>query len=255
MIPDLSIVIPSRNEEFLKNTIDDILKNKRGNTEIIVGLDGQWPVTPLEQHPDINVIYFNESIGQRAITNQCVRISKAKYIAKVDAHCGFDEGFDVKLMNLMQDNYAMVPIMRNLWVFDLVCEDAPPFEGKMNAPHRRYQSTDGPCLTEIGKDNNGSPILCNKPTKKEVVWVNKTNPSSTCYRVDKDCHFQYWSERGKKQKGDLIDTFSLQGSFFLVTREMYNKLDLCSEDFYSWGAQGAEVALKVWLSGGRVVCK
>jgi hypothetical protein len=38
---DISILIPSRNEMFLKNTVEDILKNKRGNIEIIVGLDGQ----------------------------------------------------------------------------------------------------------------------------------------------------------------------------------------------------------------------
>lgn len=39
---ELSVIIPSRHEEFLKNTVEDILKNKRGETEIIVGLDGQW---------------------------------------------------------------------------------------------------------------------------------------------------------------------------------------------------------------------
>ena len=37
---DLSIIIPSRNEMFLKRTIEDIIKHKRGNTEIIAGLDG-----------------------------------------------------------------------------------------------------------------------------------------------------------------------------------------------------------------------
>jgi glycosyltransferase involved in cell wall biosynthesis len=32
---DLSIVIPSRNEMFLKRTIDDILEHSEANTEII----------------------------------------------------------------------------------------------------------------------------------------------------------------------------------------------------------------------------
>ena len=47
---DLSILIPARNEQFLKNTVEDILKNKRGNTEIIVGLDGEWADPPIQDH-------------------------------------------------------------------------------------------------------------------------------------------------------------------------------------------------------------
>ena len=137
---DLSIVIPSRNEEFLKNTVDDILKNKRGNTEIIVGLDGQWPVEPIPQHPDVNLVYYPQSIGQRAITNQCVRLSKSKWIMKVDAHTAFDEGFDVKMMDLMEDDITMVPVMRNLHVFNWKCLDG----------HIRYQGPSGNCTEKIG---------------------------------------------------------------------------------------------------------
>lgn len=98
---DLSIIIPSRNEEFLNRTVEDICKNKRGKTQIIVGLDGSWPSEPLESHKDVVVLFYPESIGQRAISNQCVKLSRAKYIMKVDAHCSFDEGFDVKMMEKM----------------------------------------------------------------------------------------------------------------------------------------------------------
>ena len=42
---DLSILIPSRNEIFLKNTIDDILAHKEGRTEVIAILDGAMPVS------------------------------------------------------------------------------------------------------------------------------------------------------------------------------------------------------------------
>jgi hypothetical protein len=40
----------------------------------------------------------------------------------------------------------------------------------------------------------------------------------------------------------------------MLTREKYWELDICSEDFYSWGQQGVEVACKTWLSGGKVIC-
>jgi hypothetical protein len=46
---------------------------------------------------------------------------------------------------------------------------------------------------------------------------------------------------------------SLQGSLFMLTREKYWELDICDEEFGSWGAQGTEVACKTWLSGGRCV--
>ena len=120
----LSIIIPSRSEEFLKNTVEDILKNKRGDTEVIVGLDGEWSDPPLEDHPDVNIIYYPKSIGQRAMMNRCASLSRSKYVMKSDAHCSFDEGFDVKMMDAFKetgDNVTMVPIMRNLWAFDWKC--------------------------------------------------------------------------------------------------------------------------------------
>jgi hypothetical protein len=46
---------------------------------------------------------------------------------------------------------------------------------------------------------------------------------------------------------------SLQGSFFMCTRERYWTLKLADESWGGWGQQGTEVALKTWLSGGRVV--
>jgi len=228
---DLSIVIPARNEEFLNRTIEDICKNKRGNTQVIVGLDGGWPTTPLENHPDVIVLFYPESIGQRAISNQCVKLSRAKYIMKVDAHCAFDEGFDVKMIDKMEDDVTLVPVMRNLHVFNWVCEDG----------HSRYQSPSGPCRD------------CGKETTKDVVWIPKTNPQSTAYRFDKTMHFQYWNDWGKRQEGDLTETLSIQGSCFMLTRDKWLELDINSEGFNSWGQQGVEVACKTWLSGGRVL--
>lgn len=236
----LSIVIPARNEEFLGITIQNILDNIEGETEVIAVLDGyDVPVPDIPQDPRVRILKFDESIGQRAATNRAVELSEAKYIAKTDAHCAFDKGFDVKLMAKMQDNYTMVPIMRNLHAFDWVCEDG----------HRRYQGPSGVCT------------VCGKPTKKEMMWIGKTNPQSKSYRFDNTMHFQYFGEYTKRPeykemlaKDNLTETMSLQGSFFMVTRDKYWELNLCDEKFGSWGQQGVEVACKTWLSGGRVVC-
>ena len=78
---DLSIIIPARGEEFLGRTIDDLLENIEGKTEIIAVLDGYRPDPPLEQiDPRVTIIYNPESIGQRAASNQAARLSKAKYL-------------------------------------------------------------------------------------------------------------------------------------------------------------------------------
>lgn len=228
---DLSILIPARNEEFLKRTVEDILSNIEADTEIIVVLDGYE--TDLPTHPRLCVIHNPESIGQRAATNQACRLSEAKYVMKCDAHCAFDKGFDRKLITEMQDNWTMVPTMRNLHAFNWVCPDG----------HKRYQSPSGPC-----KD-------CGKPTVKDVVWIPKKRPESNSYCFDSEPHFQYFNEFTKRPGygGDLTESMSIQGSCFMLTREKYWDLNICDETFGSWGSQGIEVACKTWLSGGRVV--
>lgn len=228
---ELSILIPARNEIFLGKTVEDILAHIEADTEIIAVLDGAWPAQPIPDHPRLTIVYHSKSIGQRAATNDAARIAQAPYLMKVDAHCAFDQGFDRKMLALMQDDICMVPVMRNLHAFDWVCEDG----------HRRYQGPSGPCAD------------CGKPTQMEILWNPKHNPQSTCYRFDKELHFQYWNEHGKEQQGDLTETMSIQGSAFMVSKKKYFDLDLCSETFNSWGQQGVEVACKMWLSGGRVM--
>lgn len=228
---DLSILIPARNEMFLARTIEDILSNIEGETEVIAVLDGEWADPPIKDDPRVTIIHHSKSIGQRAACNEAARLSQTKYVMKVDAHCAFDKGFDVKMMSLMQDDLTMIPIMRNLHVFDWVCPEG----------HRRYQSPSGVCKE------------CGKETKREIVWIPKPNPQSTAYYFDKDLHFQYHNDWGRKQTGDLTDTMSAQGSCFMITRKRYFDLNICDESWGSWGNQGTEVALKTWLSGGRLV--
>lgn len=234
----LSILIPSRNEMFLAKTVEDILSNIKGDTEIIIGLDGQWSNPPVIDDNRVSLVFYPESIGQRAMTNQLCKLSNAKYIMKVDAHCAFDQGFDVKMMDAMQDNWTMVPVMRNLHAFNWTCPNG----------HNRYQGPSGPCSE------------CGKETTRDVVWIAKTSPQSKSYCFDSEPHFQYFAEYCKTpefkkdlEETGLTETISLQGSCFMMTREKYWELNICDEGFGSWGSQGIEVAVKTWLSGGRVV--
>lgn len=231
---DLSIIIPARNEEFLGRTIQDILEHSKANTEVIAVLDGYLPDPPLQPDPRIIIIHNPIAVGQRAAANQAAKIARGKYLMKVDGHCAFDDGFDQKMLDAFKevgDDVTMIPVMRNLHVFDWVCEEG----------HRRYQSPSGRCET------------CGKPTTKDIVWIPKKSPATHSFRFDKTMHFQYWGEWSKTQTGELRETMSIQGSCFMLTREKYFKLDICSEEFHSWGQQGVEVACKTWLSGGRVL--
>ena len=240
---DLSIIIPARNELFVAKTVENLLENIRGDkTEIIVVLDGQWADPGIPQHEKITILYYPESIGQRACCNRAVSISDAKYIMKVDAHCSFAEGFDVAMIKDMQPDWTFVPLMKNLHAFNWVCESVLHLDrkDKERQKHTRYQGKSGDCT------------VCGKPTVRDILWFAKPSPNSTSYRFDNTLHFQYWGDYKKRQVGDLPISMSIQGSCFMVTKENWWAKELCDEKHGSWGQQGTEVACKTWLSGGEV---
>ncbi len=234
---DLSILIPSRNEMFLAKTIEDILSNIEADTEIIAVLDGEWANPPIPQHDRVNIIYLPKSIGQRGSTNIACRLSSAKYIMKVDAHCSFDKGFDRKMIAEMKDNHTMVPTMRNLWAFDWKC---------YYCGWKQYQGRTPEKCGQCGKTGK---------IRRKMLWIGKHRPQSNSYCFDSEPRFQYFRDFNKRPegRGDLTESMSIQGSCFMTTREKYWELNLCDESFGSWGNQGIEVACKTWLSGGRVI--
>ena len=242
---DLSVVLPSRNEMFLKNTIEDILKNKRGNTEIIAVLDGAYAKPPIPQYENVNIIYVPKSIGQRACANLGVRLSRAKYIMKLDAHCSWDEGHDVKMLDAFKisgDNVTMVGTMKNLHAFDWRCH---------RCGWRKYQ---GPTPERCGGCNDSRFM------RRKMMWIGKERPNSSSFSFDSEPHFAYNNEYTKRpgykeevKKTGLTETMSLQGSCFMCTREKFWELDLGGEELGNWGNQGLQVACATWLSGGRVL--
>lgn len=239
---DLSVLIPSRNEMFLAKTIENVLENIEADTEIIAVLDGEWSDPPVPDDPRVTLLYHPESIGQRAATNDAARLSSAKYVMKLDAHCAVGPGFDRIMIEDMQPDWIMVPKMYNLHAFDWVCTNS-------TCDWRTYQGR------APGDDpKNPKCPKCNSPARREILWKAKHNPESTSMRFDRDLHFQYWGGYKKYQQGDLVDTMSLLGACWLLTRDRYWELNICDENHGSWGQQGTEVACKAWLSGGRLVC-
>ena len=211
---DLSIIVPGNKEMFMSRTIEDIVKNKRANTEVIAVLDGGvWAKPPINQHPDVQVIYIPDTIGQRAATNVGVRLSKAKYIMKMDAHCSIGEGYDLKMLDAFKktgDNVVMVGIMRNLHAFDWKC---------YHCGFKKYQGPTPAACEQCGKGDK---------MRRKMVWKPRRKTYSQSYCFDAEPHFQYFQKYKQrpeyiegKEKDRLTETMSLQGSCFMSTSEKY----------------------------------
>ena len=234
---DLSIIIPARNEGFLQNTIDNILANVRGATEVIVILDGYWPKEGIPQHEKIQIIHHEKSIGQRAATNEGVRVSEAKFVMKCDAHCSFDEGFDVKMIADCKPDWTVVPRMYNLHAFNWKCS---------SCGNETYQ---GPTPTKCVNCSNTSGF------ERKMYWKAKSNPETDFMRFDNNLKFQYWRDFKNRPEanGDLAPTMSLLGACWMMSRERYWELGGMDEEHGSWGQMGTEIACKSWLSGGALM--
>lgn len=240
---DLSILIPACKEEFLKDTVEDILRNIEADTEVIVVVDKEWPNPPLEAHERLTIVYNKNPLGQRGATNMACRLSEAKYVAKTDAHCAFDKGFDRKLIEAMEghDDWTIAPVMRNMHVFNWRC---------MDCGDETYQ---GPTPEGCKNCNVNTPDRF----EKVIKWYAKPSPNSSAFKFTPNrLQFKYFGSLKKKQlesSDHIVESMSLQGSFFMLSREKYWELNICDESWGGWGQQGTEVALKTWLSGGRVV--
>jgi glycosyltransferase involved in cell wall biosynthesis len=238
MTYDLSVLIPARQEQFLGRTIQDVLDNSGSRTEIIAVLDGEWDFGLLPEHERVSYIRHKKALGQRTSCNEAARRSKAKYVMKLDAHCAMDKGFDEKLLEEMRDDYTMVPVMKNLHAFSWRC---------LGCGNETYQGV--------------VPEGCEKCDvnhfQQVVKWIAKPSPNNSAYRFNSNLRFKYFPELKRvhdTHNDPIVETMSLQGSCFLLTREKYWELNICDETWGNWGQQGSEVALKTWLSGGRVVC-
>lgn len=126
----LSVIIPSRSDQYLQKTIDDLLQKAEGEVEIIVVLDGYWPNPMLRDDPKVFILHhgmIHDNVGMRGSINAGVDIACGEYIMKIDEHCMVDQGYDVKLVADCQDNWLVIPRRYRLdagnWV---VIEDGRP---------------------------------------------------------------------------------------------------------------------------------
>lgn len=253
-MPELSIIIPARNECYLARTLLSTLSAIRGNSEIIVVLDGYIPDEPLPDDSRLRVVHNQTPRGQRPCTNEAARISDAKYILKTDAHVMFADGFDVDLIAACNDQTTVLPRMYTLHAHDMVCQAC-------GTRHDNYNET-LPCPR------------CNHDVMiKDVIWQPKYRKKTDhmWFRApDADYHpmrVQYWDAKAsrefpdayreykkwRKRQPPIADTMAGIGCAWLMQRKRYWDLGGLDEGHGHWGQMGVEIACKSWLSGGRQV--
>lgn len=224
MTKKTAVLIPSRNESYLSNTIHSCFENAQGNLEVVVTLEGYWPSDwkeLTEKYPNLHTVHHGEPRGLRAAVNSAAAsaISRgADYLFKLDAHCMLDEGFDVKLLADMEDNWIVVPRRKRLDAENWTIRDV----GKPDVDYHYLSFPDDP-------NDFGGPGLNGK------VWDARIK------------------ERLGKPEYDLDDEMSSQGSAYFLSSKYFQQLELMDQASYGpfWN-EFQECGLKCWLSGGRV---
>lgn len=215
----VSIIIPSRNERFLPQTVADLLAKCRGDFEIIVVMDGYWHEPALPIHSKVKIVHKGEVVGMRDCINSGVAISTGRFILKLDAHCLVDEAFDLKMVAISQERMVQVPRRYRLdpenWCIRAEMPDPIDYH----------------CLSRPDEPNKwGGPGLHGKN------WHEKT--------------MQLFNDPDK----EIDDIMTFQGSCWFMERDYYDFLELMdSENYGSFVAEAQEIGFKAWLSGGRVV--
>lgn len=218
-MPKLSVVIPSRSDQYLQKTVDDLFLKAEDSIEVIVVYDGRWADPILKDDPRLIQVHHGEvhnNYGMRASINAGMSIASGEYVMKIDEQCMVDQGFDVKLAKDCEDDWVVIPRRHRLDAENmLIIEDGrPPID---------YMQVD---------------YLYQRP-------------------YDKTCglHGAEWKRQGRE---DLLidDTPTMQGSCYFMKKSYWKELFPNGLDDINYGTftqEAQEISMKVWLSGGRVV--
>lgn len=218
MKPKVSVVIPSRSDQYLQKTVDDLLNKAEAEVEVIVVYDGRWADPILKDDPRLVQIHHGEIFnnrGMRESINTGVAVSRGEYLMVIDEQCAVDQGYDVKLMADCEDDWVVIPRRKRLdadnWT--LIEDGRPDID---------YMAVEYPYLKSLDKTQG--------------------------------LHGKEWK---RPERADILvdDTPTMQGSCYFMKRTHWDKVigELDSTYYGTFTMEAQEVGLKTWLSGGRVV--
>jgi glycosyltransferase involved in cell wall biosynthesis len=209
--PILSVIIPSRNEQYLSKTVDDIFAKVRGEIEVIVILDEKDQA--LAPRPNLIVRKKIGPPGLRSAIRQAIEIATGKYIMKTDAHCMFSEGFDTILCSDCEDNWVVVPrrysLLPETWAID------------RTRPAIDYEYYVFPLLPELGPKKSGGKWLQRAKDRKELLLDEDMAFQASCWFTTKEHLINIGGFDNNTSAGDR------------------------------WVLESEELANKTWLIGGK----
>lgn len=211
-----SIVIPSRNEQFLSKTVTDILSKHGDDIEVIVILEGYWDHTlPVDKR--LIQIHHGKPLGMRKSINDAVAIAKGDFILKIDGHCMISDRMCNQLVEDWQKDTDVV------------------------IPRRKRLDPENWTLCDTNKT--------------DVDYEYLSAPTDPNDWGGKGLNGKIWDERSKSRRGLKIDeNMSFQGSCWFMKKSYFHFLELMDQDNYGiFWCEAQEIGLKAWLSGGRVL--
>ena len=211
-----SIIIPSRNERFLPNTVGEVLSKARGEIEVLAVLDGYWPDPPLPADPRLHVLHRGKAQGMRPGINAAASVARGDFLMKLDGHCMLAEGFDEALKANCEENWVVVP--------------------------RRHRLD-----AEAWKVDDGGKAAIDY----HYLSYPLERPDVETYGL----HGTPWPERARTRAAiELDDEMSSQGSCWFMSRKWWDRMigPMEVENYGTFVQEFQEVGLKTWLGGGEV---
>jgi len=216
----LSIIIPSKNEKFLKRTIEDVLEKATGEIEIFPVLDG-YDIPEEEVVKDERVHYVKleptrHTKKRHGINKVVNELAHGEYVMSLDAHCMMAEGFDEQLVKDHELNWVQIPRRYRLdaenWSLQTQSDSRPPID---------YE------------------YIMFRPIVDEK---------------DKGLHGFKWDERTLERWDIPIDdTITFQGSCWFMTKKWFVERGFMDLKYQGWGQEAEEISMETWKNGGRVV--
>ena len=214
----ISIIVPSRKEQFLVATVNDLLKKAVGEIEIIVVLEGYWEHGLPYSDKRLKVLHHGKAQGMRPAINSAAEIANGRYLMKCDAHTMWDEGYDQKLLaDYHENNWILTP--------------------------RRYALE-----PKEWKIEEGNP-------KYPVDYEYLSNPFERPGDMTCGLHGTEWRKRREDRKDILLDEdMSSQGSAWFMSKEHWNRLKPMNvEMFGNFYGESQEIGLQTQLRGGTMM--
>jgi glycosyltransferase involved in cell wall biosynthesis len=213
----VSVIIPSRNERFLPQTVADLLA-KGSDVELVAVLDGYWPQLPLPNNPRLKILHRGKAQGMRPGINAAVQMATGQYLLKVDAHTMWADGYDVTLQaDYHEDNWILTP--------------------------RRYPLDPEAWAIKIGN--------AKYPVDYEYLSYGMERPDDpTC-----GFHGTAWTARRDARAHLQLDAdLSSQGSAWFMSRRHWDRIGPMRMDLFgSFYGESQEIGLATQLQGGAMM--